>query len=338
MIVVPNEKPVATNLNSYYLNLEKLVEHYQGEIGAGCIHLKAPSIEATIFFDKDQFLNGVVQNRGGNTRDGEVMDYLLDASQKYNFVINVYRIDSGGIYFWASMVGAEEVYRELKSEFTDFEGLLKKMQAEKLSGYIDVAIDNGKEKGLIFFSTGKIVGGSYSWANGSESGMGNLKTAIQKVKDGGGVFNVKKNISKRRKEEKLVADEQEATVETEADTQKEDQAEDVIDMMEPVLAIFERVIQENKKAPRGFKTLLRKKCVEKADIYDFLDPFAGEFDYVDNKIIFAGQTNGDILAKGIVECVKELAEELRLKPKLMEALTPWLQKYSGDLKKLGVTF
>ena len=213
MIAVPNEKPVATNLNSYYLNLEKLVEHYQGEIGTGCSHLKAPSIEATIFFDKDQFLNGLVQNKGGDTRVGEVMDYLLDASQKYNFIIDVYRIDSGGIYFWANMGGSEEIYRELKSEFTDFEGLLKKMQAEKLSGYIDVAIDNGKENGMVFFSNGKIIGGSYSWANGSGYDMGNLKTAIQKVKDSGGVFSVNKNIPKRRNEEKSIAPKLEDTAE-----------------------------------------------------------------------------------------------------------------------------
>ena len=43
MIIVPKEEPAVENLNSYYLDIRKLIEHYQGEIGSACIHFEAPS-------------------------------------------------------------------------------------------------------------------------------------------------------------------------------------------------------------------------------------------------------------------------------------------------------
>lgn len=50
MIIIPREKPAIKNMNSYYLNMQKLIEHYQGELGAGVVYFKAPSMECALFF------------------------------------------------------------------------------------------------------------------------------------------------------------------------------------------------------------------------------------------------------------------------------------------------
>ena len=63
MIVFPKEKPVMANLNSYYLNIEKLVEHYQGEIGSGAVFGRAATATAVIFFDPDSVVNVYFQNK-----------------------------------------------------------------------------------------------------------------------------------------------------------------------------------------------------------------------------------------------------------------------------------
>ena len=56
MIVLPKERPILKNLNTYYLDLRKLFEHYQGEIGSGGVFFKASAAEGVIFFDKDESL------------------------------------------------------------------------------------------------------------------------------------------------------------------------------------------------------------------------------------------------------------------------------------------
>ena len=35
MVVIPKQQPVLENLNIYYLDVRKLLEHFQGEIGSG---------------------------------------------------------------------------------------------------------------------------------------------------------------------------------------------------------------------------------------------------------------------------------------------------------------
>ena len=42
MIIIPKEKPVVEKLNSYYLKLDRLLEHYRGELDSGCIYFYAP--------------------------------------------------------------------------------------------------------------------------------------------------------------------------------------------------------------------------------------------------------------------------------------------------------
>ena len=65
MVVVPKEKPVISDLNSYYVDISKLIEHYQGEIGSGGIYFKSAHAKCVIFFDKDQILNGFFQDKNG---------------------------------------------------------------------------------------------------------------------------------------------------------------------------------------------------------------------------------------------------------------------------------
>jgi len=52
MLIIPKEKPDIGNLNSYYLDIRKLIEHCQGELGSGAICFKGPGEEGAIFFDK----------------------------------------------------------------------------------------------------------------------------------------------------------------------------------------------------------------------------------------------------------------------------------------------
>jgi len=70
MIIIPKEKPVIEDLNSYYLDIRKLLEHYQGELGSGGVHFRAPSSEAVVFFDKDELLSSVFEDKDG-TQQGE---------------------------------------------------------------------------------------------------------------------------------------------------------------------------------------------------------------------------------------------------------------------------
>ena len=45
MFIVPRKKPVVENLNVYYLDIKKMLEHYQGAIGSGGVYFKSHAAE-----------------------------------------------------------------------------------------------------------------------------------------------------------------------------------------------------------------------------------------------------------------------------------------------------
>ena len=191
MVIIPKEKPVIENLNIYYLDTKKLVEHYQGEIGSGGIYFKSHAAEGVIFFDKDDLLSGFYIDKDLKLSGHAAIEHLVKAGYQYNFSVHIYQISMDEVYFWASIPTAEKIYQNLSTEFTDLEGLIKKMSSEKLTGYIDVSLAEGDEEGLIFIINGKIMGASYPWGN-DECGptQKNQQRLIRKTKECGGSFNV----------------------------------------------------------------------------------------------------------------------------------------------------
>jgi predicted HTH domain antitoxin len=327
MVVIPKQQPVLENLNIYYLNVRKLLEHFQGEIGTGGVYFKSHRAEGAIFFDQNELLSGLFKDRDIEISGDQAIERLLEAGGDYNFSVNIYEIGPEEVYYWASIPSAEQIYKDLSTEFTDLERLIKKMGSEKLTGYIDVSIGNGKEIGLIFLINGKIMGGSYSWSNGSPSpSKKNQDLLIQKTKEFGGSFNVCRiplTNSKTARERELA---------------KSNHPETAIAFLQELLVIFEKVVHLKRKKRTDFQKLLKRKLVEHADQYAFLDPFAGEFEHVDNKITFSGQASDQNLVAGVFVVVKEMAHELDLLSALIANLDSWSEKYSEELATYDITF
>lgn len=328
MIILPKEKPVIEGLNSYYLNIHRLIEHYQGELGSGGIHFHSPSAEGVIFFDKDELLSGLYQRRAGDLAKGDAaIEKLLEAVDELNFTLNVYAIDLEKVYFWANIPSAETIYRDLSTEFTDLDGLINKMMSEKLTGYIEVSIQEGKESGLLFFINGQIIGGSYSWNQGELNGSPESRNElVRKTKESGGSFHVSRI----------------STTKEAAGSKQGPQAgtstEEVLIPLQELLELFERTVRTGKFLKGDFNTMLKKKFVEKADAFAFLDPFAGEFEYMDGKIRFQGEASPEEVFQGVTESVKELAQELGAWSRLSEEIGPWSEKYAGVLSRYGPSF
>jgi hypothetical protein len=97
-------------------------------------------------------------------------------------------------------------------------------------------------------------------------------------------------------------------------------------------------VADNRHRRIEFAPLLKRKFVQRADKYPFLDPFAAEFEYVDQEIRYSGVTDDKTLSTGVLECCRELAEELGLLNDLRERLNPWLDEYGSRLAAMGLSF
>lgn len=325
MVIIPREKPVIENLNIYYLDVKKLLEHYQGEIGSGGVYFKCHAAEGVIFFDKDDLLNAFYKEKDLELFGADAVDRIINDGGNYNFTVSVYRIGLDEVYFWSSIPAAEKIYKDLSTEFTDLEGLIRKMSSEKLTGYIDVAIANGQEGGLIFIINGKIMGGSFTWDNGEPGPTKKSQDMlIRKTKEHGGTFNVCRiPLAKMKKEGKPSAPFARPS-------------KNILTMLEDFLKIFEKTVSENKKLKIDFTKILKKKFVENAERYAFLDPFAGEFDYSDGRLTFTGAASDKELVDGVLTSVNQLAQELGLLPQLLEHSREWSEKYTTQLANFRI--
>ncbi len=322
MIIIPKEQPVIENLNSYYLDIKKLVEHNQGELGTGAVYLKSPSAESVIFFDENSLINIIFLNTEVTLRGSEALESIIETSSNSNFAVAVYRIDPEKIYFWASLQYAEEYYKNLSTDFTDPEKLIHKMELEKFTGYIDFLIDDGKERGLVFLNNGVFLGTSCSWEeNILKSSKENLNNLLLRAKKQGSLFNVNKiHFDKEHLYDNKLKNNQTG----------------ILNMIRDLLFIFENLVAENKKIKADFNTLLKKKFMEKIDRYDFLDPFAAEFQYDNGTVAFTGNTSNDLLIKGIMESIKELGIELGMIDLLRRNLDDWRDKFFDEIEKYHI--
>ena len=321
MLVIPKEKAVIGNLNTYYLHRDRLLEHFQGEIGAGCIVFQSAVAGGVIYFDPDEILNGYYTNKKEKLHGKPAVKKLVNDEFEHNFVLDVYRLPREEVYFWATIPTAEIRYKDLSTEFTDLQGLLKKMRAEKLTGYIDVALRKSGEGGMIFLSGGEVVGGSFSWQPGESTSLhARVETLVQKSKRNGGLFQVSSIPL--------------ATPKTDRPPAAGDRR--VLTILEEFLSIFETLYRSKRNRDTDFNTLIRKKFVENVERYVFLDPFAAEFEYVDRKIKFSGSATDPELAEGLVTTMLELADDIGLGNELRSYLASWYRKYDAKLNDLGI--
>jgi len=349
-IIIPREKPVVTDLNSYYLNIDRLIEHYQGEIATGAVYFKSPIAEGAIFFDEDNLINGYyIEQKKGRLRGTAAIDYIKRVTGKNNFNVSVFQIPPERIYFWANLSNSKAIYRDLSTEFTDLEGLMGKMSREKLSGYIDVKIDDGKQRGYLFFYNGEFIGGAFADATGGLERSEDFKNQlIEMSRKKGGKFTVRKisfaepeRAAQTPRPSPKPSPKPAAEPSAKPSKKKESRPpsverrkvapERIILMLQELLAALEHTIASEKRLKVDFNTLLNRKFSEKADIYPFLDPFAAEFRYSSGKIEFTGRAGSKSLVSSIVECVSEIAGDLGILILFRTGLSAWRNKFAEEI-------
>ena len=325
MVVLPKDDPLFINLNAYYLDIARLIEHLQGEVGSGGVLFTSYRAEGVIFFDQDEIITGIFKSRDESLLGQPAVDQLLVANDQFNFNVCVYRIGPEDVYFWASLPSAEKIYKDLSTEFTDLDGLINKMGSEKLTGYIDVNFTDPNTRGMIFLINGKMAGADCSWSDDNARGSNDVKDAIVRMtRDQSAVFNVCR-IPITRPE-----------VAEDPTPEPKPVSEDVILALEEFLAIFEETVRGLRRSQIDFKKTLKHKFVENAEKYAFLDPFAAEFEYENHQILFNGNATGKELSRGVIFSVLELAEELGVRQKFTSQLENWSEKHGGKLIELDI--
>jgi len=298
MVITPKGKPALGTLNSFYVVLDRLIEHCQGALGAGCIHLRAPRAQAAIFFEGVEVAQTVFEAPGAAATGPGALEQLFAEVPRGSYAIDVFELDPALLHFWAALATAERVEAAPNSDATDLQGLIERMDRERLSGCIEVHLRGASMGAILLLDEGQVIGGSY--ALGEERRGNSLETLYHLWAERGGTVHVNR-----------LPDPGRQPVSPAPSRPPPDEGPSLT-LVEQVLAALESVVGAEKSVTAPFSTLLRAKFLAKAATYDFLDPFAAEFTYAGGKVRFAGRADRRLVAQAVGECVTELAGELRV--------------------------
>ena len=318
IIIIPKNAPVIQNLHSCYVDVRKLLEHYQGEIGCGGILLSAPAAEGAIFFDKDGLIDGAFRSPEQSLIGRNAVEHLAESGPACNFRISVFRLSARAVYYWASILAAESYGQELSAEAVDLDGLIDRLASERVSGY--VAATDGHREAAIFLDKGRIIGGAYPWSGGDFSHLpGHPAQFVLWCKE-------RKALCRVGRIPLSLVQGGAAPAGSEVDT---------LAMLEELIGLAEKMLTVNRVQP-GFDRRLKQKLLAKAERFPFLDPFAGEFEFSDQKIRFSGDTPHRELVEALTETVTELAVEAGAEEVFRERLAGWAERHGRQLMRLGV--
>jgi hypothetical protein len=326
MIVIPEGEAVTAGLKSDFVNIEKLASYYKELDGAYGIHFKSTLVDGILYYDHLDYLSGALKfKKKDDLETTDVTEKLIQAAPDHNFEITVYRMDSEDIYFWASLLETRSLYKDLKSEFTHLSNLIKKMKTEGLTGYIEIFF-NGSLGGAVFFRSGQVIHSACFIDDDFPAGLpqrGRILAALLYFsKNKAGVFNVKEVSSPRQS----------------ADIRKKTRifnSQVTSRMLETLLKSLHTVLKESQGQGFDFDIILKKKFIQKAEKYDFLDPFAAEFQYVGGKVVYNGSASWKRVAGAIFESAQELAAEYHQGKQFDSEIEMWKAQYAKELKELG---
>lgn len=326
-MLIPREQPYLDGLNSYYLHIDKFVEHMQGEIGSGCLYFRSSTEELLVYFDEQEVLRGVVQNNNQRARVLPTLAPVLSELQLKSFKVTVYTLAASAIFFWEQIPQFQRAKTTLHSTDITLPDLIFRLKQKRFSGFVDVTIKEKNESGLLFFHQGSRVGGSYSWGEGgldpSDAVYNDLLSRLQKDK---GLFAIGHFLAKKAGEEL-----QEQKAASEENDNPVYQA-NLIKALQEFLDFFILVMRRKTKSDPVI--LLKQHLIDKVEEYPFIDPFTPMFDYKDGVVTFFEDVPREKLAAAIVDNAWEIIFEHRVEKKFRAGIKKW--EYKSALEERGI--
>jgi len=318
-MLVPREKPYQDKLNSYYLNIDRFTEHLQGEIGSGCIYCKSSFLENLVYFNEQEIIRGIIQESGQHARVSPFLEPVMESLRNNNFIVSVYELDPNAVYFWGQMPPFKRAKKKYSSQVLSLRALITRFNSKKFSGFIDVSFEKSNESGLLFFNEGFKLGGSYSWGRGGLSKKEeDYALLLSKLEQERAVLEIGRffDSNKYRVEEPV---EEEVVPEEENDTKLDHDL--LIKALEEFLGLF--VVMYRKIRKRDPMIPLRQIFIKNVNRYPFLDPFMGQFTYVDGMVDVEDDSQLLRIIEAVVDCVWEVVSKEGIQKEFRRQLDGW---------------
>jgi hypothetical protein len=306
-----------------------------------------PEARGFLFIDSGEIVNGEVRTGGNSGRviGQEAARTLLAFSKQKDGVLSIYRLLPEQVALIANNLNHEILFKDLSTHFVHLDQFLLKLKEERHTGFIEVMTKERHPMGVLFIEGGEPVEMfATPKAGPSVFGRMSIPVFIENATQQGAFFNVYGKKGHFPQVEKIMTDREEGIpVEEEGgwQTEREEGFKEILLLFQEFLSNAERLVDS--LSPRGaFLKAFKKALIEKSEEFGFLDPFAGEFEYMNGTIRFTGEAGKEDFARGIIESFRsamshfeeELPKEKMVSLKLKAGIESFLEHRRETLQKL----
>ncbi len=256
-MILPKFQAYQKNMNLYYMDLGKYFEYLKNEMFGGYIKIIVDDSEYLIFFNMGEIFR-CLHIMPKNIE--EVDRHTIFEFAGKNYFLHAFVLPEEQINYFANIFFNELQLKNLSTEFINTIKLLNKLRKEQLTGFVEINITQVLEgRCYIYFRNGEIIGFADSWHKWQfESNGSKLNAIINKIQKAS--FNVYEVMRSMNIDHKKLLNQ-------------------VVSFFEGYFMILEKAFTNDQ-----FSILLKKSALANVDKYNFLDPFADEFEYKDGKI------------------------------------------------------
>ncbi|WP_446010579.1 hypothetical protein [Candidatus Electrothrix sp.] len=329
-MLLPREKPYLTGLNSYYLDIEKFIQHLQGEIGSGCLYFTSVDQELLIYFDEYDIVQGIIQESDEPALASDQLAHIMVPLQKKSFQVTIYYLDADSIFFWGQMPAFRRAQDTLTSDKMRLPDLIFRLSQKKFSGFIEVNIKGKKDCAVLFFHEGQRRGGSYYWGTGGLSASDtDYNTLLGILQQNKGTYRLgyfsSDPLASMTVESSSSADSGQETLQNEQTrdggiTSAQESVSELNKALNAFITVFTQTVK-SKKSKTDPLIDLKLKFLDFSEIYSFLDPYNHLCKIENNGTVTIAKTISEKdAAEGIIDCAWMVVEDNKLHKKFRAAL------------------
>lgn len=326
-MIFPKGQTVYENLNTSFTQLDALLAELKSNQFTGYLRLTAWEYEGILLLDTGNVVNALEEARG-QRRTGPAAAAAIGAkAREKDGALGVYRLSGEMALLLAGLLESELLYKDLDSAFTSLDKLIAKLQSERHTGYVEVRLAASQNAATIFMHDGETVESIFAREGAVVAGPV-LEQIIQSAASQGALFTVYRADLTQ-------------TLGSGVDLSESFARQDVLTLWHDVLKTIETTVDAAAKGGT-FITAFKRVCIEQAQAYPFLDPFAAEFEYHNGQIRFEGQATATQFNQGLSQCLAQTVRKLAGTPgatvvnKLPPALADLKTKYGRRLEEVGL--
>jgi hypothetical protein len=294
-----------------------MLNELKTDLFTGYVRLGARDYEGVVLLDAGRVVNAVEVVKSERRNGAKAFDGVLAKSRERDGMISVFQLSTEMTNLLANLSGSRVLYKDLASDLTSLDRVIAGLRGRHHSGYIDVQLSGGCETATIFMREGDVLEAVLSRQGTITDGPKVLDDVVRAASRDGATFTVYGV----------------QPVPREAETKSAEMSDrpEHVSLWQDVLKTVESGVDAVAK-PGTFSTAFRRACVDLADSYPFLDPFAAEFEYREGQIRYDGQAGVAELNQGLSRCLAHCVRALAAQSATKDAVAR-LSSLGGGLKK-----